>query len=219
MSLSAVLTKKIMKVLLKGYAFGMMLQMAVGPMCLFVFNTAADNGFTAGFSAALAVALMDMVYIILSGVSAQSLLKKDKFRGALKLIGAFILIFFGINMIISVKGVSLIPGISIFKNSSAESNFLKGLIMTASNPLTIIFWSGVFSAQVTENNYSQKQLFAFGSGCVLSTLSFMTCTALLGTLVSWFLDSTVIQILNICVGAAVIFFGLRMLFKRTNEKG
>lgn len=45
--------------LFRGLCFGMLLQLAIGPVCLFVFGTAVDQGFTAAFAAVLGTALTD----------------------------------------------------------------------------------------------------------------------------------------------------------------
>lgn len=42
----------------RGFKFGMILQLAVGPMCLMVFNTSATYGFLMGLSLVLAISLL-----------------------------------------------------------------------------------------------------------------------------------------------------------------
>lgn len=45
--------------------------------------------------------------------------------------------------------------IALFSNPSTENLFVQGLLLTASNPLTIVFWSGMFSAQMIENKWNK----------------------------------------------------------------
>lgn len=202
--------------LFKGFRFGMLLQLAVGPMCLLVFETAASNGFISGLMLVLAIALVDAVYITLSGLGVAALLNNAKAKMVMKLAGAAVLVFFGVNMILGAFQINLLPSVALFSDSNNQSLFIQGLLLTASNPLTIIFWSGVFSAQVIENKLTKPQLFLFGTGCVLATLLFMTAVNLLGVAVNAFLPVIVIQILNAVVGIAVIYFGIRLLLKKEN---
>jgi len=45
--------------------------------------------------------------------------------------------------------------------------FAQAFLPSASNPLTVIFWSGVFAAQTAERHYDKSQLRWFGLGCGL----------------------------------------------------
>ena len=49
----------ILKKYFDGLKFGMLLQIAVGPMCLMVFNTAKNAGFFVALSLVLAIAIVD----------------------------------------------------------------------------------------------------------------------------------------------------------------
>lgn len=198
----------------KGLKFGMLLQLAVGPMCLLVFNTSAKYGFWVGMSLVIAIALIDLLYIALSGVGVGAIIDRKNIKTAIKLFGAIVLMLFGANMIANAFHLSLIPNIQLFTEANEKSIFVQGLLLTSSNPLTIIFWSGVFSTQVIENNYNKVQLCYFGLGCVLSTVCFLSFIALLGTLISGFFSEDLMRVLNVCVGCIIIYFGGRLVFKR-----
>lgn len=200
--------------ILKGFRFGMLLQLAVGPMCLLVFKTSAAHGFFSGFMLVLAIALVDAVYITLSGLGVAAFINKAKAKLVMKLIGAAVLVLFGVNLILGEFNIRLFPAISLFSDMSNQNMFIQGLLLTASNPLTIIFWSGVFSAQVIEHSLSRSQLVLFGIGCVLSTLGFMTAVDALGLAVNAFLSEIVLQILNMIVGLVLVYFGIRLLLKK-----
>jgi threonine/homoserine/homoserine lactone efflux protein len=198
----------------KGFTFGALLQIAIGPLCLLVFRTSAARGFAAALPLVFAVAMVDALYIFLSCLGAAALLSGDRMKKAVKLLGCAILSAFGANMLADVFGYSLLPRISIFSGASGANLFVQGFLLTASNPLTIVFWSGVFSAQIAENHWDRAGLAAFSAGCVLSTLVFMSLTALLGRLCAGFLPPAAIRILNALVGAALIYYGIRLLMKK-----
>lgn len=200
--------------IVKGFRFGMLLQLAVGPMCLLVFKTSAANGFLPGFLLVLAIALVDAVYIALSGLGVAALINNSKARLVMKLFGAVVLVLFGMNMILGELGIRMLPMLSIATDTGNQSVFTQGLLLTASDPLTILFWSSVFSAQVIENGLTKPQLAFFGMGCVMSTLAFHTAIDLLGLAAGTFLPDIAVKILNIIVGCALIFFGIRLLLKK-----
>jgi len=87
-------------------------------------------------------------------------------------------------------------------------------MLTASNPMTIIFWGGVFSTQVAEYDFSKKQIIFFGLGCILSTLFFLTIISFCGSILNGFFSKTIIKVLNVMVGAILIYFGIKLLLKK-----
>ena len=61
-----------------------------------------------------------------------------------------------------------------------EGVFAQAFLLTASNPLTVIFWSGVFAAQTAECHYDKSQLRWFGLVCVLAAAFFLKLEAACG---------------------------------------
>jgi threonine/homoserine/homoserine lactone efflux protein len=197
-----------------GFKFGMILQLAVGPMCLMVFNTSTTYGFLVGLSLVLAISLIDGLYIILSGLGIAAIINKEKIKSTIKALGCIVLVLFGANSITGAFNIMLLPDIKLFANATNQNIFIQGLLLTASNPLTIIFWGGVFSTQVAEYGYQKKQLVFFGFGCILSTLFFLSIVSFCGSILSGFLPQIIIKILNVMVGTILIFFGIKLLLKK-----
>lgn len=101
------------------------------------------------------------------------------------------------------------PNIALFSNASSENLIVQGLLLTASNPLTIVFWNGMFSAQMVENQWNKKQLFFFAAGCIMATIISLTVVAFQGSALSGFLPQIIVQFLNVTVGIVLVFFGIR----------
>ncbi len=203
---------------LKGLRFGMLLQLAVGPMCLMVINTSATYGFIYGLFLVFAIVLVDALYIALSCVGVAAVINRVKVKAVVKLAGCFVLVLFGANTISGVFNLSLLPDIALFYDASSENLFVQGLLLTASNPLTIIFWSSMFSTQMIENGWNKKQLFFFAAGCVSATVTFLTTVAFVGSMLSGFLPQVIMQFLNVTVGIVLIFFGIKLLCKKDKDE-
>lgn len=201
-----------MKKYFDGLKFGMLLQLAVGPMCLMVFNTANNMGFLPAMSLVLAIALVDAFYIILASVGASKLLEKDSVKKIFKLLGSIVLMIFGLNIVLNVFGINIIPGLNF--NSSSSSIFIQGIVLTLSNPITIVFWGSILTAKIIEEQFTKKELTIFSIGLVSATLLFLSIVAILGTIVASFIPNNVINILNIIVGIVIIGFGIRLLLKK-----
>jgi len=196
--------------LIKGFCFGMILQIAVGPLCLFIFQTAVTSGFFTAMVGVLGVALVDAVYILAAIFGIGVLLNKYKnLKKVFRYLGSIVLIVFGTSIIFDAFGFSLIPDLNFLSKQSMENVFLKVLMLTLSNPLTILFWVGVFSTRLSEVNMSRKDMYCFGLGAVLATISFLTLVSITGTFVNNLLNPEVLKILNIIVGLVLIYFGLK----------
>ncbi len=201
-----------MKRYFEGLKFGLLLQFAVGPMCLMVFNTSKNSGFLVALSLVMAIALVDALYIFLASLGASKILKNPKIKNVMKVVGALVLILFGINTILNVFDINIIPGLNL--NPSSSSAFVQGIILTLSNPITIIFWGSVLTTKLIEEKFKKKELMIFSVGLVSATLLFLTIVAILGMVLSSFISNSISNILNIIVGFLIIFFGLKLFIKK-----
>lgn len=200
----------------RGFRFGLMLQFAVGPVCLLTFIASSSFGIIAGESIAIAATLVDAVYIGLSAGGIAQLMRNPAIQHRIKAFGMGILASFGLYMIWQVW-CGVLPQVTLF-GSSYMDFFLEGVILTVSNPLTILFWGGVFAMQVAEHHLQKDHIVWFGAGCVLSTLVFLTAIAILGNVASIFLQPQVILDLNGLVGAMLIYFAFQ-LWKKDDKDG
>ena len=181
-------------------------------MCLMVFNTAKNAGFFVALSLVLAIAIVDAFYITLAGLGVSKLLEKEKVKKIFKIIGSAVLIIFGINIILNVFNINIIPGLDLKPTSS--NIFIQGLVLTLSNPITIVFWGSVLTTKIIDDKLSKKGLIFFSIGLVSATLLFLTTVAILGTILSGFIPTKISDILNIIVGILIVFFGIKMLLKK-----
>ncbi len=200
---------------LNGLKFGLLLQIAVGPMCLLVFNTAKNVGFVVALSLVLAIALVDAFYIILASIGVSKLLEKEKVKKTFKIFGAIVLIVFGINIILNVFGINIIPGLNL--KPSSTNIFVQGLVLTLSNPITIIFWGSVLTTKIIDDKLGRNELIIFSIGLVSATLFFLSLVAILGTILSNFIPDNISNILNIAVGILIIVFGIKLLIKKESN--
>ena len=122
------------------------------------------------------------------------------------------LIIFGINIILNVFNINIIPGLNLKPTST--NIFIQGLILTLSNPITIVFWGSLLTTKIIEDKLDKRNLALFAVGLVSSTLIFLTFVALLGTMLSNFIPEKVSSIMNVVVGGLIIFFGFKMVLKK-----
>jgi len=191
----------------------MLLQFAIGPVCLFVFKVGGNKGFIGAEIGVLGVAVADALYILLAISGIASFIDRERVKYIFKIMGAIIVAIFGLQTVLGAFGQEVLPNIDLFNGIKSKSLFLEGLVITASNPLTILFWAGVLSAKLAEKKLQRKEIYLFGLGSVLSTLFFLTIVAAIGSVTGHFLSVELISMLNLVVGIILICFALKMVVK------
>ncbi|MCG8568737.1 MAG: LysE family translocator [Spirochaetes bacterium] len=206
-------------VFLNGLVTGLILQIAVGPIFFHILNISLQRTLGDGFIAVTAVTLVDYLYIILAIFGVGKLLEKDKVKKISGIIGAFILILFGMVMIYQahIKVNMNLPNIS--SRADYWGSFISTFILTISNPLTILFWTSLFTSKAIENNYSLDQQKIFGVAAGFATLIFLGLTVLICTLLKTAIPLIWVHSLNIVVGLILIFYGVIRLYKLLKISG
>lgn len=197
---------------LKGFKFGMLLQLAIGPICLFIFQTSITKGLFIAEIGVLGVAAGDSIQMILAILGIEKFLQKNK--SAFKIFSTIILFIFGINSILATLDIDILPTLNFLNPNSNQNIFIQSLFLTLSNPLTIVFWAGVFSSKIAQEEISNDSLKFFTLGCIFSTLFFLTIVSILGNFTQTLFSNTIISILNIAVGVFLILFGFKNLFSK-----
>ena len=202
----------------KGLRFGLLLQLAVGPVCLFVFSSAARYGSAVALAAVLGVALVDAAEMALAAAGAGRLLQKsEKVKRTAAVTGAAVLAVFGLSMVTGALGFSLLPAVHLFR-PSVGNLFWQAVLLTAANPLTIVFWGGVFTSELTQHQLTRRSLIGFCTGCVCATLFFLSAVALLGGVVDTLLPAIANTILNALVGCVLVVLGTSRALRAVSTK-
>ncbi len=203
--------RKTLLILKNGLFIGFLIQLAIGPIFLFVVNLTLQKTLLDGLMGVLAATIVSYIYIALSVFGIGKLLENKKIKKVFGIISAIILIIFGG---IIIKGaVSSITSETLVNTTNLFSSFASVFLLAISNPLSIVFFTGLFSTKAIEHNYAKKELYFFGLGFGFSTLVFMGGSVLILSLLKGTIPTIVIQILNMIVGVLIIGYGTVRLVK------
>lgn len=181
-------------VLLEGLKFGMILQFAIGPVCIYIFSLGSSEGFFSAENAVLAVTLVDFVFVLLAILGISSFFKNENIQNHFKVLGALIVGCFGLNIILGAFGLNIIPSINMFGVKKFGSTVINGFLLTASNPLTILFWTGVFSTKISEGTMKNTDVYFFGIGAVIASLLFLSTVAIIGSIAKIFIPEFAMKV-------------------------
>ena len=194
-----------MRKYIEGIKFGMVLQFIIGPMCLLVFHTSKNYGFLFTIPLIFTIAFVDAFYITLACIGASKVLNNKKFKRIFKVFGAIVLILFGLNTILNVFNINIIPGIKI--NPTTKNIIVKGLLLALSNPITIMFWGSVLTTKIIEDKMKKKDLLIFCVGLVSATIIFQFCVAGVGSMIGRFVPNIISSIINVLIGILIMYYG------------
>ncbi len=207
-----------------GLLFGLTLQLSVGPVCLYVLKTALDRGLFPALAATLAVTLADGLYIAAAYAGLARFIDRPALKRPFAWAGSAILIAMGIWMAAgAMKAPVGSQEIQVPQMLQSKAGFwsdlggawLGAFLLTAANPLTIVFWAGVFSSQVAARGENRSALYALGA--LVPTPLFLGVVSGATVMGAQFLSPALVRVFGIGAGCAVVLFGLRSLrFRRSD---
>ena len=204
-----------MKIFRNGLFTGLALQVAIGPVFFYIINLALQKTIFHGLVGALAVAIVDFSYVALAILGIGKILENEKIKRIFGIISSLVLIIFGLIIIKGITNINISN--RIIGSVSLLSSFISVLLLTISNPITIVLYTGILGARGIEKNYTQRELFVFGFGIGMATLIFMSASVILFSLIKGSVPVLLIQIMNLIVGCLLIGYGgirLRKVFKK-----
>ncbi|MDO4987464.1 MAG: LysE family transporter [Synergistes sp.] len=205
------------KFIFNGFKLGIVLQAAIGPVALLIFQTSVQGGLVSGIAAAMGVAVVDAIYVAAAILGVGMMIERcGRAKMLFGILGSAAVAFFGVSIIMGALGSNAVLRFAVSETPSAA--FLQAFILAFSSPLTIIFWAGVFASRLEDGEMKGLDIWLFGAGAVVSTVVCMPLIAAAGALLSSFIPRAVIMALNILVGCALIGFSLRPVINKVREK-
>ncbi|MBS3084099.1 LysE family transporter [Candidatus Pacearchaeota archaeon] len=136
----------------KGLMTGLFLQLAIGPVFFYIINLSLQRTVFDGLLGVLAVTIVDLFYISLALFGIGKLLEKNKIKIVFVIISSITLIIFGGLMIMNGLNGTLTNATEI-NSLNIFSSFISTFLLTIFNPMTIIFYTSLFTAKAIEYIY------------------------------------------------------------------
>lgn len=203
---------------ISGLKLGTLLQFGgMGPISLLMFQLGAMLPFPSVLSGVAGVTLADAVYILVSLLGIVGIIKQIKSPSSwFKKINGMIIAYFGLSIMLMsfAERTSYID----FYDWNANSVFIGVFVLTILNPVTIICYTGVFNAKVIDKKISNKELYLFGFGTLITTPVFMLVVASIGALGGHFFYDWLLNVMNFVVGILLMLWGINYISPSLQEK-
>ncbi|GAA0426580.1 MULTISPECIES: LysE family translocator [Virgibacillus] len=187
---------------------GLSLSAPVGPINAAQLNKGIHHGFLHAWLVGLGAMLGDLLFMVLIYFGVAQFLTTPLMKTFLWLFGFFILIYTGIESILSAR--KALREDKALAASTKGKSFRTGFFMAISNPLNIVFWLGIYGAVLakTSDQYSNQQLLLFSSGIFLGILIWDVFMAGLASTFRKFFQSKTLNYISVFAGIILIGFGL-----------
>ncbi len=202
--------------LYKGLLLGFSVAAPVGPIGILCINRTINKNFTSGFVSGLGAATADLIYGLIAafGLTVISTFLIDQ-KFWIQLTGLVFLIYLGIKTIIKKDN-------EIEFNQSIDKGLIKDyfstLILTITNPITILFFIAVFAGLGLSNSINGldsvlQLIFGVFIGSCLWWLFLSGFTRILKTKIS----KRILKRIDLVSGIFILFFGLLILINLIKE--
>jgi L-lysine exporter family protein LysE/ArgO len=187
---------------------GLSLAAPIGPVNAAQLDKGIKQGFWPAWLIGLGAMAADAVFMLIIYFGSAHILSSPFIKTFLYLFGSFILLYSGIE---SLNNTSHIRTPSFrSKEETALKSFTSGFFMTLSNPLSILFWLGIYGSILAKTAESSGawDLLIYSSGIFIGLMLWDVTMASVASLSSKLLNDTLLMWISRLAGLSLISFGL-----------
>ena len=197
-----------MGVFLSYIFLGLSLAAPIGPINAAQLDKGIKNGFLHSWVVGLGAMIADILYMVAVYMGVVQFLEIPIVQTFLWLFGFFVLVYTGIECLIGAG--KIVANSRNKKEDSIMKSFLSGFFMSLSNPLTILFWLGIYGSVLakTVHTYDTTQLILYSSAIFIGITLWDITMALLASTFRKYLTTNILTWISISSGLSLIGFGL-----------
>jgi L-lysine exporter family protein LysE/ArgO len=196
-----------MNVFLGYILLGLSLAAPIGPINAAQIDKGIKHGFMHSWLIGVGAVVADGIYMLLVYLGVVHFLESSFMKTFLWSFGCFVLIYTGIETLLTANKLKI--GDSRKKEPLLKS-FMSGFFMSISNPLTILFWLGIYGSVLakTAATYETAQLILYSSAIFIGLLIWDVTMAGIASNFRRFLTSKFLVGISIFSGVSLIGFGV-----------
>jgi L-lysine exporter family protein LysE/ArgO len=189
------------------FLLGLSLAIPIGPINAAQLDRGIKGGFFPAWFVGLGAIVADGIYMLIVYYGIYHIIDTPFVKTFLWLFGGFVLIYTGVESMVSAKKLDIQ---SRSQRESLSKSFLSGFIMSITNPLTILFWLGIYGSVLakTVSMFNTEQIIIYSGAIFLGLLVWDITMALLASSFRSFLKSKALVLLSLLSGLSLIGFGI-----------
>lgn len=197
-----------MSIFVSYIVLGLSLSAPMGPINAAQLDKGIRFGFFHAWLVGVGGMVADGIFMLLIYFGIAQFIDTPVIKLFLWTFGFFILTYAGIESI--QKSGSLIASSNQSANETKGKAFRTGFLMSISNPLSILFWLGIYGSILaqTSSSYQTGQLFLYSLGIFLGITLWDVTMAGVATGARKLLSPGILQLISIVSGLILMGFGI-----------
>lgn len=196
-----------MSILASYFLLGLSLAAPIGPINAAQIDRGIKFGFFHAWILGVGAILADAIYMLIVYIGVVQFIDTPFMKSFLWSFGAFILIYTGI------EGLTGAGKLELKENRKPEplwQAFLYGFFMSLSNPLTILFWLGIYGAVLakTASTVGNSELVLYSCAIFIGLITWDIWMAAISSSFRRFLHIGILKFISIISGVSLIGFGV-----------
>lgn len=196
-----------MSILASYFLLGLSLAAPIGPINAAQIDRGIKFGFFHAWILGVGAILADAIYMLIVYIGVVQFIDTPFMKSFLWSFGAFILIYTGI------EGLAGAGKLELKDNRKPEplwQAFLYGFFMSLSNPLTILFWLGIYGAVLakTASTVGNNELILYSCAIFIGLITWDIWMAAISSSFRRFLHIGILKFISIISGVSLIGFGV-----------
>lgn len=190
------------------YVFlGLSLAAPIGPVNAAQMDKGIKSGFFHAWLLGLGALTADVVYMLAVYMGVVRFLETPFMQTFLWLFGFFVLMYTGVE---TIMGAGKVVMQQQRQTESRWKSFLSGFMMSISNPLTILFWLGIYGSVLarTASTYGTSELVMYSSAIILGLVLWDIVMAGISSSFRKLLTSRLLTFISILSGLSLIGFAV-----------
>ncbi|SER61750.1 Threonine/homoserine/homoserine lactone efflux protein [Gracilibacillus ureilyticus] len=196
-----------MAIFLSYIFLGLSLAAPIGPLNAAQINQGIKNGFLHSWTIAIGALFAEMFFILAVFLGLVHFLETPFVKTFLWSFGAFVLFYTGIESIYSSQKIEMNHD---REKDSLLKTFTSGFLITISNPLSILFWLGIYGSVLanTINKYDHLHLLLYTFAIILGLIIWDFTMALVSSGFRHFLTNRTLKVISVTTGISLIGFAV-----------
>jgi len=187
---------------------GVSLAAPVGPVNAAQLDTGIKNGFFNAWIFGLGALLADVLYMILVYFGVGQIVDSLFIKIILWSFGCFVLTYTGVENILALHKIEI--NLKARKSIRLRRSLLTGFFMSLLNPLTILFWLGIYGSVLAETSerLTENQLIIYSLAIIAGILLWDTFMSFLSSGARRFLSTRFLKIISLLSSLSMLGFGI-----------
>jgi len=187
---------------------GVSLAAPVGPVNAAQLDTGIKNGFFHAWIFGIGALTADVLYMILVYFGVGQIIDSPLIQIILWAFGCFVLTYTGVESLLTLHKIEI--DLKSGKKVRLKRSLVSGFFMSLLNPLTILFWLGIYGSVLAENssNLSMNQVIIYSLAIIVGIILWDTTMATISSGARRLLSTKLLKIISILSAISMIGFGI-----------